>query len=314
MLYIKLNKLYAYVNTNNIFTKNKSTQFMPTSKEKNKVFTIPRSILVTGKFLQFLAPVLATKFAFRLFMTPVKFPRPRREEKMNENATKSMLLIPSLKKRIQVYACGNSKKKILLVHGWSGRGTQLFKIAETLKENGFMIVSFDGTAHGNSEGKTSSMPEFITSILELEKQYDSFDVVIGHSLGAMALLNAIKKGLKVKKAVIIGSGNSVTGICNQFIEKLELKPKVAVLMKNKMDVLLGEDSEVLSAYVAARSVKDPTLVIHDKDDVDVPVNCAYDIKKNLVNSEIMITEGLGHRRVLIDAKVIEAILDFINKS
>ena len=287
---------------------------MPKTKPNSKVFTIPKSILVSGKLLQAISPRLAARFAFKLFMTPFKYSRPKREKDMYEKAKKNRLFIPELNKKIQVYELGNSKKKVLLVHGWAGRGTQLYKIAESLVQKGFMTVSFDGTAHGGSEGKTSSMPEFIASMLELEKNYGSFDFVVGHSLGAMASLNAIKKGLKVKKAILIGSGNSIIAICKQFIQRLELKPKVAIHLKNIMDKQLGEDTEVLSAYVAAKSVSIPVLVIHDKDDTDVPVACARDIKKNLINSEILITEGLGHRRVLTDTNVIEKIIHFIKKT
>ncbi len=80
-----------------------------------------------------------------------------------------------------------------------------------------------------------------------------------------------------------------------------------------MDEVLGQDSEDLSGYVAARSVTIPTLVIHDTEDFDVPVKCAYDVQKNLVNSDIMITEGLGHRRILSDDKVITRIIAFFEK-
>ena len=55
----------------------------------------------------------------------------------------------------------------------------------------------------------------------------------------------------------------------------------------------------------------PTLVIHDKDDVDVPVNSAYEIKDSLENGELMITEKQGHRRILGNEQVIERILDFL---
>ncbi|GAW89223.1 hypothetical protein FPS14_contig00017-0031 [Flavobacterium psychrophilum] len=42
------------------------------------------------------------------------------------------------------------------------------------------------------------MPEFIASILELEKLYGPFEFAIGHSLGGMALLNSVKQGLQLK--------------------------------------------------------------------------------------------------------------------
>ena len=41
--------------------------------------------------------------------------------------------------------------------------------------------------------------QFIASILELEKHYGSFEFAIGHSLGGMSVLNAIKQNLQVKK-------------------------------------------------------------------------------------------------------------------
>ena len=275
-----------------------------------KVFSIPKSILYTGKLLQIISPKLAMRFAFKLFMTPYKFKRPRREDKMYEEATKKMMLVPSLQKKIQIYKYGTSKKKILLIHGWAGRGTQLFKIADFFIEKGYAIVSFDATAHGDSEGKTSAMTEFIPSILEIEKQHGPFEFAVGHSLGSMALLNAVKQGFDLKKIAIIGTADSITKICHQFVERLGLKLKVAVLLKARLDSELGFDAEELSANIAAKEVTIPTLVIHDNNDTDVPVNCAKTVHKSLENSELMITDGLGHRRVLCNTEVIEKMNSF----
>jgi hypothetical protein len=44
-------------------------------------------------------------------------------------------MIPEIKKEIVVYEYGYSQKKVL-VHGWSGEGTQLFKIADELVNKG----------------------------------------------------------------------------------------------------------------------------------------------------------------------------------
>ena len=285
---------------------------MPKPTVNKKVFQIPKPILFTGKILQFFSPKLAMRFAFKLFMTPHKFKRPNRENKMYEQATKEMLWLPSLQKKIQVYkyGVGVSKKKILLIHGWAGRGTQLFKIADFFIAKGYTIVSFDATAHGDSEGKTSAMTEFIPSILAIEKQYGSFEFAVGHSLGSMALLNAVKQGFDVKKIAIIGTADSITKICHQFVGRLGLKPKVAVLLKARLDKELGFDAEELSANIAAKEVKIPTLVIHDNNDTDVPVNCAKAVHESLPNSTLMITDGLGHRRVLYSAEVIESIGEF----
>ena len=65
-----------------------------------------------------------------------------------------------------------------------------------------------------------------------------------------------------------------------------------------------------SSFVS-QNILQPVLIIHDKDDDDVSVEAAYQIKKALKNSELLITEGLGHRRILGDKKVISKIVEFL---
>ncbi|MBI9042502.1 alpha/beta hydrolase [Lutibacter sp.] len=284
------------------------------SKPSNNVPKIPKSILYTGKILQFFSITLATKFAVKLFRTPIRYKTPEREKMMAKSAQKELIKIPELNKEVMVYSYGYSKRKVLLVHGWSGRGTQLYKIADKLLENGFMTISFDAPAHGKSSGKTTMMTEFIATSKYLEEKYGPFEIAIGHSLGGMSVLNSVKRFLKVKKAIIIGSGDIITDIMIGFISKLELSRKLVDKMKYFFQKKFGEDIDNYSGSVAALQVKIPTLVIHDTADKEVPVECAYNIRKNLDFGEILITNGLGHTRILKDNFVIERIIDFIHKT
>ena len=279
----------------------------------NKSLQIPKTITRTAKFLQAISPKLATLFAAKLFTTPLKHKIPKRELQMEENSTQTKLFIPKINKEIIVYQYGESDKKVLLVHGWSGRGTQLFKIADELLQKEFSTISFDAPAHGKSGSKTTLMPEFIASILELEKHFGPFEYAVGHSLGGMSILNAIKQGLKVKKAVIIGSGDFIQHILDDFVLKLELNPKTASMMKTHFEKKFGVEMESYSASFAAQSVQIPVLVIHDKNDDEIAVKAAHNIYHNLKNGEIYITEKLGHRKILGDKKVIETMLNFILK-
>ena len=281
------------------------------TKIGNQSLKIPKIILVTAKFLEVISSKFAMLFAAKLFVTPIKYKIPKRELHMEQKSIQSKLFVPSLKKNIVVYNYGKSDKKILLVHGWSGRGTQLVKIADEMIANGYMTISFDAPAHGKSEGKTTIMTEFIASILEIEKQFGPFEFAIGHSLGGMSILNAIKQNLNVKKAVIIGSGDIIQDIIDDFIKKLELKPKIGLLLKNHFERNFGEPMENYAASFSAKSVTIPVLIVHDKNDDDVNVKAAYNIHENLKNSTLLITEGLGHRKILGDAEVIKSIKEFI---
>lgn len=281
------------------------------NKKSSTTTQVPKFIVLIGRFLYRISTNLAEKFARKLFITPIKHKIPKREFQMEATSQQTKLFIPSINKEIVVYAYGNSSKKILLVHGWSGRGTQLVKIADAFIENEYSIISFDAPAHGKSGTKTTLMLEFIESILEVEKHYGPFEFAVGHSLGGMSILNAVKKGLQVKKVVVIGSGNSVINIVNTFIEKIGLPNNVAVLMKNNFEKKYHFEMESFSAYVAAKEVEIPVLVIHDTDDEDIPVSEAYHLAENLTNKEILITNNLGHRKILGDTKVIHKIVEFL---
>lgn len=279
----------------------------------NNIPKVPASIIFTGKVLQFISSPLATRFAIKLFRTPIRFKIPEREKMMAESAQKETLFIPKIKKEVMVYTYGYSKRKVLLVHGWSGRGTQLYTIADKLLENGFMTISFDAPAHGKSSGKTTMMSEFIAVAMFLKEKFGPFEIAIGHSLGGMAVLNSVKQGLDIKKAIVIGSGDMITDIITVFVHKLELKEKLVPKIKHLFFKKFGEDIDNYSGSVAAMDVKIPTLVIHDTEDKDVPVSCAHSIRQNLEQGEILITNGLGHRRVLKDHQVINRIIEFIKR-
>ena len=272
---------------------------------------IPKAILYTAKFLESISPNLATLFAAKLFTTPIKHKIPKREFHMNENSVQSKLWIPNLKKEIVIYEYGQAEKKILLVHGWSGRGTQLFKIADCLVENGYSTISFDAPAHGKSKGSSSIMTEFITAIHEIDKQFGPFEYAVGHSLGGMAVLNVINQNFNVKKVVIIGSGDIILDIIIDFVKKLNLNEKYALKLKTHFEKKFGESMENYASSFVSQNILQPVLIIHDKDDDDVLVEAAYQIKKALKNSKLLITEGLGHRRILGDKKVISKIVAFL---
>ena len=272
---------------------------------------IPQFIIATAKICALISSKLVAKYAAKLFTTPIKHKIPKRELEMDSKSIQKTISVPSINKKVTVYEYGKSDKKILLVHGWSGRGTQLFKIADVLLENGYSTVSFDAPAHGKSEGKTTIMSEFIESVIEIEKQYGPFEIAIGHSLGGMSVLNAIKNGLNVKKAVIIGSGDIVQDILDDFIFKLRLKPEISIRMRDYFEKKYQVKMNDFSAYRAAEKIEIPVLVIHDNDDPEVPVKAGIHIHEQLKNGILFLTDGLGHRKILGSQNVIQKIIEFI---
>lgn len=289
-------------------------KFIDMTKKANnptESLKIPRFIILSCKICALISTKLVTRYAARLFTTPVKHMVPKRELEMDRNSSQKSIFVNAIKKTIVVYEYGKSDRKILLVHGWSGRGTQLFKIADEVIKEGYSTISFDAPAHGKSQGQTTIMSDFIEAILEIDKKYGPFEIAIGHSLGGMSVLNAMKSGLQVKKAIVIGSGDIVQDILDDFIAKLSLKPEIGIHLRNHFENKYQTKMNEYSAYIAAQKIKIPVLVIHDKDDPEVPVKAGIHINDHLENGSLFLTQGLGHRKILGNQNVIKKVLDFI---
>ena len=98
---------------------------------------------------------------------------------------------------------------------------------------------------------------------------------------------------------------------NDFTNKLGMNIATGNLMIRLFEKKFGESINNYSAYTAAQKIKIPVLVIHDGNDADVPVAAAHHIAEHLANGELMITQGLGHRKILGDSKVIKKIMEFL---
>ncbi len=283
------------------------------ANKKNKGIQIPKIIIYIGKVLYLLSPALATKYAIKLFATPIKHKSPKREWHMEEEAVLEKIKLPNSNKEITSYQYGKSDKKILLAHGWSGRGTQLVKIADALLKNGYSTISFDAPAHGKSAGKQSNMVEFIEAIHLLEEEHGPFEFAIGHSLGGMAVLNAISQNLAVKKAICIGCADLVSDIVDDFITKLKLDNSISKKIQQFYENKIGRTMNSYSSSTVATKIKIPVLVIHDHQDLEVPYSCATNICNTLSNGTLFATSNLGHRKILGDTQVIKQIITFITK-
>jgi len=284
---------------------------MIAKRSKKKNTRITSSVVTFAKFLQFIATPLAADFVLKIFQSPLNHKMPKREQMMYKSAIKEQLNIPSINKKIQVYNYGYSKKKILILHGWAGRGTQLFTISDRLLENGYMVVTIDGPAHGFSEGKRTNITEFVETVKTIQEAYGPFEAAIGHSFGGMVLLKSTADFLKINKLVVMGTANDVRKIIHDLATKLQLKPAVADNVLKKLRKQFNINLVTITSAASAKKINIPTLVIHDTGDKEVPVSCAYEIRQNLNKGRLLITNGLGHQRILKDNTVQNRIIEFL---
>lgn len=275
--------------------------------------SIPKPVKISIKIVAFFSTKLALYIASKLFTTPISFKTPKREKGMEESSQKKHLYIPEIEKDISILSYGFSDKKVLLAHGWAGRSTQLFMIANKLLEKGFMVISFDAPAHGKSTGKTTNLIEYIETIKAINKDFGPFEAAIGHSFGSMALVNTQAEKKIFKKIVTVGSGDKVSDILINFSKNLGLNAKFGYQLIHYFEKKWNFRINDFATNTAAKKVKIPVLLVHDAIDGDVHVSCAINIRQNLEMGKLLITNGLGHTKILRDKNVTNRIVEFIKQ-
>lgn len=289
----------------------KNSHLFELNTKSKPSLAIPKPVVVSSKLIEFISTNLVTRLAAVIFSTPFKFKRPQRESYMWKSSQKKMLSVNEINKEVQIVSYGYSKRKILLSHGWAGRSTQLFAFADKLLEKGFMVISFDGPAHGTSSGKKTNMIEFLATIKEIDNTFGPFEAAIGHSFGGMALYNATSTFLNLKTFVAIGSGDKVTDILHNFASNLGLKKSTGTKLITRVEKKWNIKVDDFAASHSAKKIDIPVLIIHDTKDGDVPVSCALNIRPNLRKGHLLITNGLGHTKILRDREIVKKSVEFI---
>lgn len=275
--------------------------------------SIPKPVKISIKIVAFFSTKLALYIASKLFTTPISFNTPKREKGMEESSQKKHLHVPEIEKDISILSYGFSDKKVLLAHGWAGRSTQLFMIANKLLEKGFMVISFDAPAHGKSTGKTTNLIEYIETIKAINKDFGPFEAAVGHSFGSMALVNTQAEKKIFKKIVTVGSGDKVSDILINFSKNLGLNAKFGYQLIHYFEKKWNFRINDFATNTGAKNVKVPVLLVHDAIDGDVHVSCAINIRQNLDMGKLLITNGLGHTKILRDKNVTNRIVEFIKQ-
>ena len=286
---------------------------MENKKNTSPVLRIPTWIRFGVWFSQKLSTSLATQLALYLFFRPQRFKRPVREQEMHEHALKTNCYIPKIDKEVQVFRFAGKGAKVLLLHGWSGRGTQLFAFANELRKSNAEIVTFDMPAHGQSLGNKTNIVELVACIKEVHAKYGPFDHAIAHSMGSMALLRALRDGILMKSVAIIGSGDKIRNVFYRFSEQLQFSDKVTEQMIQAVEKKFGMNLESYSSSMGLEHLEMPLLIVHDKDDKETSFTYSKDLHEVAYNSELLLTSGLGHHRILRDSKTVQHIVHFINQ-
>lgn len=259
-----------------------------------------------------LFPSLAHRYFIRLFFTPFRYQRPLKENEFVESAEKSWLTVN--KKRVQVYAWGNSQDPVVVVvHGWAGRATQFRKFIPVLTAAGYRVVGFDGPAHGLSDGKQTNILEFEEVFKQLFGNVGLPVAVITHSFGGVAVLFSIMNGLPVSKLINIASPTIGSEVINTYLRAINGSASTGQAFQRWMVKTYGKTFDEFSGIHLVQHLPRPLslLLVYDSADEEVTIDHAHALLNVYPTAQLILTEGLGHNRILKDDNVIGQCLNFI---
>ncbi len=198
------------------------------------------------------------------------------------------------------------------MHGWSGRATQFLAIIEALLKENYHIYSIEAPAHGDSKQRKTHMLEFVDALNVVIKKFGKFQYAIGHSMGGMAIFNCLKtSSFDPKSIVLLGTPANIRNVVYDFCDKVEANEQVARLLIEYIENRYSMKVKKASTDTLAMRYNPNGLIFHDVNDLDVDVHNAKALKKKWPNANLIVTEGLGHRKILMDRKVIDAIVGFL---
>jgi pimeloyl-ACP methyl ester carboxylesterase len=212
--------------------------------------------------------------------------------------------------KVAVWKWGRGRA-VLLVHGWAGVGGQLAAFAPPLVAAGYKVVAFDAPGHGASGGRRSSMVHFARALRAVATMAGAPHGVIAHSLGAAATALALARGLRLGRAVFIGPTSGPRDWTARFARHFGIAPDVMTIMRARTERKLGLRWDDLDVPQMARHREEPLLVIHDRDDLEVPSSDGAAIADAGPGARLLTTAGLGHRRILRDPAVVAQAVAFV---
>lgn len=259
------------------------------------------------RLAQAMGPRLGGSLALRLFCSPLppKFlgrramPAPWRAEDWAFEGS-----------HLRAWRHGDSlgdRPQVLLVHGWGGKAAQMKSLAEALWQQGLDPVLLDMPAHGHSGGWSSHLPQWRRALFVAASHLGPLQGVVAHSLGAVATLSATARGLPVQRLALLATSAPPATVLGWFGQAFGLGEAARHDLRKRLELLSDGPLAQFEPAWLGEHLHQAVLLIHDEQDRAAPVANAQALAETLPDARLLLSSGLGHRRVLDHISHLDAV-------
>ncbi|MDX2471309.1 MAG: alpha/beta hydrolase [SAR324 cluster bacterium] len=261
------------------------------------------NLLSRGAFA--LNPKWTGRAVHKKFFTPQRFYSKPKHQNILEKA--NLVTLDYQGRPIKLWSWGQGEK-VLMVHGWSGRGAQFYALIEALILVGLQPVTFDQPAHGDQKGVTNLF-EFIEATEFVAQELGGLKAVVGHSMGTVPSLQLAQKfGLKT---VLFAPGMNLRQPIENVARGFGLHAGIVKQLLNDLETKHGKSIDDVSPEVILGKITTPVLIMHDEGDKYAPAKASAAVSANLEHVKYHQTKNLGHSKILEDPALVQMALDYI---
>ncbi len=269
-------------------------------------------IKLIGQYLDLINRIsksLGAKHSFYVFCYPFKIKIT--EDQQNYLNTSEKFRLPLDRSEIQVYKWGNGPCKVLFVHGWRSNAFRWKPYISKLSKEDFTVYAFDAPGHGNSSSLFGNVYLFARAIETVVNHLGEVDTLIGHSVAGFASIYFMHTNPqhKIQRFVSLASPGSANDFVAFYVNALNLSSRTEQNLRSYFITYTGKTIEQFDLRHTMDNMPAKGLIIHDKDDADVPIKYAQEMHDRWPESNIVVTSGFGHK--LRHRDVIDRVIDFI---
>jgi predicted alpha/beta hydrolase family esterase len=141
---------------------------------------------------------------------------------------------------------------------------------------------------------------------QLVEHLGGVHAVIAHSFGCAATLLAHRRyGVDAARNVFVAPAAVARSAVSSFARTLELDEGDAAALRQRLALESGVTPSDVALEQLAAERDAALLLIHDEQDREVSIAQARELEAHWQGARLVTTCGLGHRRILRDAGVVE---------
>ena len=287
-----------------------TTDFAPKKSTTVRTPLRIRGIRIAFAVLERVTPRQGSRWALRLWCTLPGNPGRRRDERPYDGR-RSTVLLHGRAVAVETWGSG---EPVYLMHGWGGWRGQLGRFVAPLVAAGVRVVALDAPGHGDSEpgglgpGRGNGA-EFTEALMAVAAVHGRPRAVIAHSFGCATTATAVRDGLGVHRLVFVAPGVDPLTYVRGLQAVFGFGRCTVSEMITRIEKLAGRPLADFDPRTMITG-QPPTLIIHDRQDKEVPYAEGEGLAAAWPTAELITTDGLGHQRILRDDGVVRRAVDF----